>query len=179
MCLDKFNIRLMLILTSAIGELTRQEWISTLKLSTMWGFSDIRERAKQELSKKELGMGTVEKIECARRFEIKEWLLEGFNELLQRADPITDEEAEHLGWKTVAKVARLRERHLIEGQLPADLICHDCRDTLGNKDIYCKLFYCSACALRRSITLRIGAGTAPWKHHDFTEVVRDEFQEEL
>ena len=106
-------------------------------------------------------MGAVEKIESARRFETKEWLLDGFNKLLQHAYPVTDEEAEHLGLKTVTKVAHLRERHLINQSLPAVLrttVCHDCCNTLGENNIYCRP-YCSCCGPNRSEARQIGVGT--------------------
>jgi hypothetical protein len=77
--------------------------MSVLKLSTIWEFTDIRGRAIQELLKEDMGMKTVEKIECARSFRVKEWLLDGYIELLKRAETITNEEGERLGWKMVTK----------------------------------------------------------------------------
>jgi len=78
----------------------------------MWEFTDIRERAIQELSKKEMGVGSVEKIECGKIYEVKEWLLDGCVELLRRDETLTDQEAERLGWKTAAKLLLLREQYL-------------------------------------------------------------------
>jgi hypothetical protein len=78
----------------------------------MWEFTDIRERAIQELSKKEMGVGTVEKIECGKNYEVKEWVLDGYVELLRRDETLTDQEAERLGWKTAAKLLLLREQYL-------------------------------------------------------------------
>jgi len=93
-------------------KLTQQEWISVLKLCTMWEFTPIRKRAIQELSKKEMKMGTMKKIKCGKTYEVKEWVLAGYVELLKRTETITEEEAERLGWKTAAKLLLLREQYL-------------------------------------------------------------------
>jgi hypothetical protein len=70
-----------------------------LKLCTMWEFTDIRKRAIQELSKEEMKMGTMEKVECGKTYKVKEWLLDGYVELLvlKRPETITEKEAERLG----------------------------------------------------------------------------------
>lgn len=83
-----------------------------LKLSTMWEFTDIRAKAIQELSTKDMGMGIIEKVECARSFDVKDWLSEGYVEFLRRPETITREEAERLGWQTAAKLLLLREKYL-------------------------------------------------------------------
>jgi len=77
----------------------------------MWEFNDIRERAIQELSK-EKSMGPIEKIEYGKSYEVKEWVLEGYVGLLKRAETVTSEEAERLGWKTAVKLILLREQYL-------------------------------------------------------------------
>ena len=87
-------------------KLTRQEWCSVLKLSTMWEFTKIRKWAIDELSKMKAEMGEIEMIEFGRSFDVKEWWLEGYGSLLKRGKTITDEEAERLGWKIAAKLLR-------------------------------------------------------------------------
>jgi hypothetical protein len=58
----------------------------------IWGSTKIRERAKQDLSKQEMGMGAIEKIDCGRKYEVKEWLLEGYIDLLKWAETRTWDE---------------------------------------------------------------------------------------
>jgi hypothetical protein len=78
----------------------------------MWEFTDIRERAIQELSEDKDAMGPIDKIERGRSYNVKKWEMEGYIELLKRAETVTNEEAERLGWKTAAKLLRLREQYL-------------------------------------------------------------------
>jgi hypothetical protein len=98
----------------------------------MWEFTDIRERAIQELSKEEISMGTMEKIECGKAYEVKEWLLDGYIELLKRPETITEEEAERLGWKTAAKLLLLREQYLSTiSSTFAGQLCGRCNERCG------------------------------------------------
>jgi len=78
----------------------------------MWEFTDIRERAIQELSEDKDAMGSIDKIERGRSYNVKEWEMDGYVELLKRAETVTNEEVERLGWKTATKLLLLREQYL-------------------------------------------------------------------
>jgi hypothetical protein len=139
----------------------------------MWEFTDIRNGAIRELSKAEMKMGPVEKIECGRKFEMKEWLLDGLVGLLVRPESITDEEAEHLGWKTAAKLLRLREHQLKLPRSPAPgEICKVC-DGNGDDGLTTLCKYCNGYG---SGVSRFTPQTPP---PNFTEVVQEEFRTEL
>jgi len=178
-------LKVMYPLSLNIVQLTQQEWISVLKLSTMWEFTELRERAKQELLKQEMKMGTVEKIECGRKYEIKEWVLEGYITLLRRPEIASDEEAERLGWKTVAKLYRLRDACLSISQSESPNLASQCcqcgRDFGGDSTYYCSYkscrFYCNSCSPPITAT-RIT--TVPRRaDYDFTKAVKMGFPEEL
>jgi len=160
--------------TSTELKLTLQEWISALKLSTMWEFPDIRNGAIHELSKAEMEMGSVDKIECGRKFEKKEWLLDGYVGLLKRTETITDEEAERLGWKTAAKLLRIREQQHSIPQSPAPgEICSVCHGLGDDGSDLCKI--CDGYG-------KGVAGITPASGHPrqrFIEAVQKEFQTEL
>ncbi|KIM83731.1 hypothetical protein PILCRDRAFT_69082, partial [Piloderma croceum F 1598] len=112
-------------------KLTRQEWCSVLKLSTMWEFTKIRKWAIDKLSEMKAEMGEIEMIEFGTSFDVKEWRLEGYDSLLKRGKTITDEEAERLGWKIAAKLLRLRERFAstLIGTLAVGEACTLCNQT--------------------------------------------------
>jgi len=136
----------------------------------MWEFTDIRERAIQELSK-EKSMGPIEKIEYGKSYEVKEWLLEGYVELLKRAETITSEEAERLGWKTAAKLLLLREEYLFTRTPNASQVCGRCGGKCGG-DLY------MSCG--RGYGGYTQVTTPPdRKKHDFTYALRKEFGSEL
>jgi hypothetical protein len=165
--------------SSANVKLTPQEWISVLKLSTMWEFTDIREKAIQELSKKDTGMGSIEKIECAKSFEVKKWFLEGSVELLQRAETITGEEAERLGWEIATKLFLLREQYLstiISQYSQSDSIsksCGRCGGFCGGSLYrFCQLYAAYHPCVQQAIV-------NDRSQHNFTKAVQKEFEAEL
>jgi hypothetical protein len=83
------------------------EWTSVLKLSTMWGFDDIRDLAIQCMSL--LSIDPIERAALANEYSIDQWLLPALNELAQREEPISIEEARRLGWERALQIAAVRE----------------------------------------------------------------------
>jgi hypothetical protein len=163
------------------AKLTRQEWMSVLKLSTMWEFTDIREMAIQELLKEDMGMQTIEKIECAKSFRVKEWLVEGYTELLKRAETITDEEGGRLGWETAAKLLLIREQYLTTlhlQNLQPTYTCSHCRRQScvrpGTITIY------NTCQSDNGVhSCTQNEVVAPNRNkHDFTQAVQEGFEGE-
>jgi hypothetical protein len=87
----------------------RQAWIGLLQLATVHQLHDARALAIQKISTTFSRRGT-DKVVLARRFGVKQWLEEGLLEMVQQSDPFSDEAVEIVGWKTVMKLYRLRER---------------------------------------------------------------------
>lgn len=87
--------------------MSEEEWISVLKLSTLWGFSDLREKAIGELAWRT--MDPVSRVELARKYRVKEWLIAGYRDLVKRSASISMEESERLGWRTAIQLYQLRE----------------------------------------------------------------------
>ena len=89
----------------------RQVWIDLLELASVHQFPGARALAIQKISFTFNGRGT-DKVTLGRQYGVKEWLKEGLRELIQRKDAygFTDEDEEALGWKTVSKLYRIRER---------------------------------------------------------------------
>jgi hypothetical protein len=89
--------------------LTEEEWGSVLKLANMWGFSEIRERAIQEMSKTR--KQPADGILLGKEYRVVQWLLNGVAELVIRDVMISEEEAEKLGLKMVLKLCGVRETY--------------------------------------------------------------------
>jgi hypothetical protein len=92
--------------------MTREEWTSALKLSTMWDFFDIRKQAIESISK--LDLESAEKLCLGKEHGVTIWLKEGYGALIRKREAITNEELENLGrlllgWETVARILRLRD----------------------------------------------------------------------
>ncbi|TFK23598.1 hypothetical protein FA15DRAFT_593953, partial [Coprinopsis marcescibilis] len=83
-------------------ELTKDEWISVLRLSTRWFFGEMREVAIRKLT--EMEMDPVDRVCLGKELHIHTWLLTGYEDLVARIEIITEEEAERIGWRAALKV---------------------------------------------------------------------------
>ncbi|KIO04197.1 hypothetical protein M404DRAFT_26410 [Pisolithus tinctorius Marx 270] len=90
------------------------QWISVLKLSTMWEFTNLRTAAISWLDTGNAALDHVEKIVLAMQYDLKEWLLSSLLALAQRPDPISIEEGRRLGIETALKLASVREKLKLE-----------------------------------------------------------------
>jgi hypothetical protein len=84
------------------------EWISILKLSTMWEFTGPRQYAISQIPK--LQISPARQINLARDHHIQEWFLPGLIAYAQQQDAITADDVELLGWEFVLKLLQARER---------------------------------------------------------------------
>ena len=84
------------------------EWVSILKLSTMWEFTGSRQYAISQIPK--LGISPARQINLARDYHIQEWFLPGLIAYAQQQDAITADDVELLGWDFVLKLLQARER---------------------------------------------------------------------
>jgi hypothetical protein len=88
--------------------MTKDEWISVLKLSTQWYFLNIRDLAIKQLSNR-TDIGSVDRILLARQYDVPAWLRMGITELAQRQEGISREDAEKIGWETALQLCHVRE----------------------------------------------------------------------
>ncbi|KAH6908501.1 hypothetical protein BKA70DRAFT_1280030 [Coprinopsis sp. MPI-PUGE-AT-0042] len=106
-------------------DLDKDEWISVLKLSTIWCMTKVRDLAIERLSDMELSLPEI--LALGKEHRVTDWLLEGLASLVeQETVDCTDDMALILGWKTVAKVFALRDHlkakalaALMKGQISA------------------------------------------------------------
>ncbi|KAI1787733.1 hypothetical protein LXA43DRAFT_1184327 [Ganoderma leucocontextum] len=113
---DEFRPLLWVMFRSGYGSsrtLTQTQWISVLRLSTMWFFKDLRERAVNELSK--LVSTPAARIVLARKFNIPGWTEPALGALAQQEQPLSAQDLEALGWDTAAKLIQIRESVVFSG----------------------------------------------------------------
>ncbi|KIJ05491.1 hypothetical protein PAXINDRAFT_21264 [Paxillus involutus ATCC 200175] len=79
-----------------------EQWTSVLKLSTLWGFSTLRQAAFNRLSRSTT-IPLAKKIALGYQYDVESWLLPTMNELVRRPEPITMEEAICMGFETALK----------------------------------------------------------------------------
>jgi len=126
--------------------MTREEWLSAIKLSTMWGFVGARELSIERLSKVKLS--PTDKIVFGKKYQVFSWLKEGYAALIKREDVMTAKElyenAEVLGWDTMARVLRFRDMGYgaSSKSLTRQIHPNDQRHVEHNVDLYCRTCNC-------------------------------------
>ncbi|KAF8808884.1 hypothetical protein BYT27DRAFT_7188391 [Phlegmacium glaucopus] len=88
--------------------LEKEEWVSVLKLSTIWNMKQIREYAIHWLSTNG-ALTPIEKIQLARAHKVATWLEEGLASLVNGVHKLTREELATLGWETSALILWIRD----------------------------------------------------------------------
>jgi len=98
--------------------LSKLEWISVLKLSTVWRFLNLRKLSREKLeTTAELRLTSTEKIILGRKVHISSWVIEGYEELVLGDETIEDEDAVEIGLLDTLWLFRIRER-LLRGRVP-------------------------------------------------------------
>jgi hypothetical protein len=91
------------------------EWISVLKISTQLRIKGLRALSIEMLWTK---LSPPRKIELAIEYGIETWLLRVYRYFMERAECISVEEEEELGWNRTANLFRLRHGLLLEPVQP-------------------------------------------------------------
>ncbi|KAJ7883275.1 hypothetical protein B0H13DRAFT_2047070 [Mycena leptocephala] len=112
--------------------MTKDEWISVLKLSTQWYFLDTRDLAIKQLSNRK-DIGSVDRILLARQYDVPAWLRMGISELARRHGGISREDAEKIGWETAFQLCHVREMALSKYNGWSDLQYADVEGTFGEE----------------------------------------------
>jgi hypothetical protein len=93
--------------------MTWQQWASVLKLSTIWGFHAVREKAVQGLSL--LSLEPIDKLILAKKYHVDAWLVPVLQVLARREESLSLDEARRLtkvvGWEFVVHLGRVRETY--------------------------------------------------------------------
>jgi len=93
--------------------MTKEGWVSVLRLATMWIFKEIRALAIDKLSK--LTMDPIEQILLAKEYNVPQWLRSGYDTVARRSDILSLVEAEKLGYLTTIRLFQLREQARTDG----------------------------------------------------------------
>jgi hypothetical protein len=87
---------------------TPDQWSLILELAQKWGFKQVEQLCIRELER--LALSPVDRVQIYQRHNLDETLLiNSFEELTTREDPIAMEEGLKLGLKTSLQIAKARE----------------------------------------------------------------------
>ncbi|KAI6035988.1 hypothetical protein BKA83DRAFT_4156596 [Pisolithus microcarpus] len=109
--------------TNRGSDLNHDQWISVLKLSTMWDFHGLRNAAIQHLDTPSLPLDPIDK-----------WLLPALLALARRSAPISIEEGRCIGFENALKLASVREKLKLEPNTTRTHMYETRRLVLGDRD---------------------------------------------
>ncbi|CDO68100.1 hypothetical protein BN946_scf185044.g8 [Trametes cinnabarina] len=92
--------------------LTKDQWLSVLKLADMWVFDEVRAKAIEELRR--LIPNHAERICVARNHNIRGWIEPALKELAKQ-DSLSSADLQFLGWDMAAKLIVVRESVAFSG----------------------------------------------------------------
>ena len=93
--------------------LSPPEWISVLKLSSLWMIDRIREKAIQVL-KQHYAKDAIHSLQLSLEYDIKDWMMASLTKLIVREEPIGTSDVEVVGIECALKICQLRERGIID-----------------------------------------------------------------
>jgi len=105
------------------------EWISVLKLSTMWHFQKIREFAIQKMAPL---VGVDEKVILAQKYRITEWLLPALDKWTQQSTSITHKDVDRMGLDFILKIVEARDQYMKSCSKCSNRDRHDYTNILSN-----------------------------------------------
>lgn len=93
----------------------KREWkqlAAALHLSTMWEFEEVRATLINSMSQiiNNGGVEPLDRVDVSIQCRVSDWLHPAYQELCDRTEPLTTEEAKRLGMDRLAAVYRVRDR---------------------------------------------------------------------
>lgn len=92
------------------SKITVDVWKSTLKLSTMWEVTELRDLAIRNMNQ----LNVCDMILLGTEYRVSKWLVNGCTKLIIRSHGLTEEEGNLLGMGFVVQIYGLRESTLLQ-----------------------------------------------------------------
>ncbi|KAK0494939.1 hypothetical protein EDD18DRAFT_1076572 [Armillaria luteobubalina] len=87
----------------------KEELISLLKLSKLWGMKQIREYAIEKIGEILQLINATERITLGREYSVEGWLRSGYIALAARHQVVSVEDARVIGWESALLLGHVRE----------------------------------------------------------------------
>jgi hypothetical protein len=97
-------------------DLSYEQWRSVLHLSSLWGFSSLRNLALKMIEPP----NACERLLLARKYDVGDWVLPALSALCERRPPLSLEEARQMSIEDVVVVATVREEVRDDNKLPVN-----------------------------------------------------------
>ncbi|KAH6906458.1 hypothetical protein BKA70DRAFT_1287686 [Coprinopsis sp. MPI-PUGE-AT-0042] len=164
---------------------TKEEWISVLKLSSIWEMDKLKKMSIDHLSK--LPVPEVEKVKLGREHQVMHWVSEGVKAIASAgsidAYPMSDM-VEKLGWEASAKILWIRgkmSRAVKNDKFVVDLTkitCHTpgCLRQLRMEQMVCEGGH-KATEVKGIVTGAALRTTRPLTKEDWAKQIKEVFPE--
>ncbi|KAJ2924523.1 hypothetical protein H1R20_g12567, partial [Candolleomyces eurysporus] len=86
--------------------LSKDEWLTILRLSTLWNFKEFRRLAIEHLHSQITD--PLDLIQVGRRNFVPQWVVKGYEGLIKKQGAITEDESELIGYKTSVRLYIIR-----------------------------------------------------------------------
>jgi hypothetical protein len=171
-----------------------EDWMSILKLASLWDIPLIRDAAISALSTTQVE--PFEKLILAHQYGVTAWMLPSLNELVQRKQPLTIQEAVKLSsvtsWEYVLKIGYVRENFdsasfVDDGGQSADTVNRSTTPAAApwpqNQQVIQLMRGVPVVKNKRNswrsaaLTVACSSCGAPFhrEHHDYTNLIKSEF----
>ncbi|KAK0454494.1 hypothetical protein EV421DRAFT_1757214 [Armillaria borealis] len=92
-----------------------EEWISILKLSTMWVMTEIRDSAISHMMERHLEIEVIKRITLGRSHDVPALVRSGLVTLVNQDGGVTEQQARLLGWETALRIQWVRDKLITGG----------------------------------------------------------------
>jgi hypothetical protein len=147
--------------------LAANEWVSVLKLSTIWGFRSVRSTAIESLATY-AAEDPILKVVLSKQYSVSNWFVSGLNALAQRTEALTFTDFER--FKEIGsndyvvdfllRISCVRESYIITQQQP-----------------YCNYHYSRTCGCYRAPLTSVAMVSR--SDYDFSTSIRDVFATDI
>ncbi|KAK0486303.1 hypothetical protein IW261DRAFT_1559708 [Armillaria novae-zelandiae] len=93
-------------------EISHEEWISILKLSTMWEMTEIRNTAISDFLERQLKIDATERISLGQEYDVPALVTSGIVSLANQRGGLSEEQMTALGWKMALRIQNIRVKLL-------------------------------------------------------------------
>ncbi|KAK0241242.1 hypothetical protein EDD85DRAFT_764063 [Armillaria nabsnona] len=101
-------------------EISHEEWISILKLSTMWEMTEIRNTAISDILERQLKIDATERISLGQEYDVPALVTSGIVSLVNQRGGVSEEQTVILGFEMALRIQRIRVK-LLENRSTSSL----------------------------------------------------------
>jgi hypothetical protein len=101
------------VFNTGTPDLDTHAWIAVLRLAWMWHMEKLQKDVIKRLGIQFDPDTAAYQLQLALKYKVEKWIIPALTKLVERQDTLSSLEIGHLGQELTAKIAKLREQHII------------------------------------------------------------------